>query len=99
LRNASGRAIVHLAMATQAGGGERPNGTGLLRHVAFTCSDYARWRERIDAMGLPCEVNDYPEARLRQLFMMDPDGIRLEFNFHAMPERRSPPERAADARL
>lgn len=85
LRNRDGRPIIHIATPAEEVG-ISPAGTGHLHHVAFTCTDYAQWQARIEAMGLACEVNDFPAARLRQLFVMDPDGIRLEFNFHAMPE-------------
>lgn len=85
LRNAQGQAIVHLATPAAEGGASGRAGTGALHHVAFTCDGYEDWRDRIAGMGLACEVNDFPAARLRQLFVIDPDGVRLEFNFHAMP--------------
>lgn len=85
LCNQDGRAIVHIASPAEAAGGSA-TGTGHLHHVAFTCSGYQDWRDRIDSMGLTCEINDFPAARLRQLFVTDPDGIRLEFNFYAVPE-------------
>lgn len=87
LRNGDGQPIIHIASPAEEGTNVDPaQGTGSLHHVAFACSDYAIWRERMDAMDLEVEVNDFPAARLRQLFVLDPDGIRLEFNFHDMPE-------------
>lgn len=82
LRNGEGEAIVHVGSPAE----KAAAGTGLLHHVAFTCSGYAEWRGRIDAMGLACEANDFPEARLRQLFVSDPNGVLLEFNFHDVTE-------------
>lgn len=85
LRNGAGHAVIHIASPSERDGDDG-EGTGALHHVAFSCSDYDTWRSRIDAMGLSCEVNDFPAASLRQLFVIDPDGIRLEFNFHDMPQ-------------
>ena len=85
LRNADGQPIIHIATPAEDESASL-SGTGHLHHVAFTCSDYADWHGRIEAMGLAYEVNDFPAARLRQLFVLDPDGIRLEFNFHGMPQ-------------
>lgn len=90
LSNDKDQPIIHIASLAEDEPGEEATtvsrGTGRLHHIAFTCADYAAWRSRIDAMALDCEENEFPAARLRQLFVLDPDGIRLEFNFYAVDE-------------
>jgi catechol 2,3-dioxygenase-like lactoylglutathione lyase family enzyme len=58
-------------------------GTGPLDHVAFNGADsgYATLRERLDRHGLKYHPNDSPAIGLRQIFLDDPNGLKLELNF------------------
>jgi catechol 2,3-dioxygenase-like lactoylglutathione lyase family enzyme len=56
-------------------------GTGALDHLAFHASDYEGYVARLDALGIAAHRHDAPEAKLRQLFLLDPNGIKLEINF------------------
>jgi catechol 2,3-dioxygenase-like lactoylglutathione lyase family enzyme len=61
------------------------NGTGPLDHVAFNGNDqnYAALIERLRQRGLPHHPNDSPAIGLRQIFLTDPNGLKLELNFWA----------------
>ena len=55
--------------------------TGALDHVAFHAGDYEDFLARLAAHGVPADRHDTPAAGLRQLFLRDPNGIKLEINF------------------
>jgi catechol 2,3-dioxygenase-like lactoylglutathione lyase family enzyme len=72
---AGGRAVIHLM------GGERGRGTGSLDHVAFEAEDFDGTKRRLEERGLAYEARDVPGSRVRQLFVLDPNGVKLELNF------------------
>lgn len=49
-------------------------------HVAFRCSDLEALRGRLDDAGISFRESRIDDARLKQLFVMDPAGVRVEFN-------------------
>lgn len=49
-------------------------------HIAFAANDYEEAAERLDRAGIAATRNTIPDARLRQLFVADPDGVRIEVN-------------------
>jgi catechol 2,3-dioxygenase-like lactoylglutathione lyase family enzyme len=49
-------------------------------HVAFTGEGYERVAARIEAAGVDAVANTVPGTGLRQLFLTDPNGIRIEVN-------------------
>ncbi len=87
LRDDTGAAIVHLSVydeARHAGEGvtQGAGGSGALHHVALRATDYDGLLGRAQAMGLAHLVNDLGAINMRQIFVVDPNHIRLEFNFH-----------------
>lgn len=58
-------------------------GTGALDHIAFHASDYEGFLQRLATHGVTAHRHDTPAAGLRQLFLLDPNGIKLEINFFA----------------
>ena len=50
-------------------------------HVAFAGEGYERVAARLEAAGLEALANIVPGTGLRQLFLTDPNGIRIEVNF------------------
>ncbi len=50
-------------------------------HVAFAADGYGELAERLDAAGIEAVANAVPGAGLRQLFLTDPNGARVELNF------------------
>lgn len=62
----------------------RSPGTGSLDHLAFQADDYAGFVANLQARGISAHRHDTPAIGLRQLFMFDPNGVKLEINFPAM---------------
>lgn len=73
------RAIVHLV----AGGSKAGDGTGPLDHVAFHATDLAGFVGRLREAGVRYTVQTVPGLGLSQVFVEDPDGIKVEVNFAA----------------
>ncbi|HEY4620332.1 MAG TPA: VOC family protein [Gaiellaceae bacterium] len=49
-------------------------------HVAFAADDYGELAARLEAAGVEAVTNAVPAAGLRQLFLDDPNGVRIELN-------------------
>lgn len=81
LCDASGHPIVHLN-APPPGEAVMPgDDTRRLHHVAFDCADHDAIVAELEAMGCSYETNTVPQINLRQIFVIDPNGLRLELNF------------------
>ena len=61
------------------------SGTGPLDHIAFNGNDlnYGKLRARLDGLGLNYHPHDSAAIGLRQIFLDDPNGLKLELNFWA----------------
>jgi len=71
--------VVHLVQrTTQAAPGV---GTGAIDHVAFHGTDLDSTRRVLQAEGVPFREEVIPRDRSVQLFVHDPDGIKIELNF------------------
>ena len=53
---------------------------GAVDHLAFAAADHDALVARLDAAGVPSVSNDVPAAGIRQLFLEDPNGVRIELN-------------------
>ena len=73
--------VIHLVQKP-AGEGRRP-GSGEIDHVAFGGSDLDAMRARLAASGNPFEEKVVPRDGVIQLFVKDPEGVKLELNFPA----------------
>lgn len=58
-------------------------GTGAVDHIAFGATDIAGLRARIERHGIKFFERKVPGLGLRQLFLEDPNGIKIELNFPA----------------
>lgn len=58
-------------------------GTGPVDHIAFNGRNYKEIRERLEKLGVAFSENVVPENGLRQLFLADPNGVKLEINIPA----------------
>jgi catechol 2,3-dioxygenase-like lactoylglutathione lyase family enzyme len=56
-------------------------GTGPVDHIAFGAQDYDGVLERIRKHGVPVRENNNPGNIVRQLFLFDPNGVKIEINF------------------
>lgn len=77
-----GNAVIHL----QAFNPDRhapPEGTttGAIDHVALTCYGFASMVNHCQDLGVKAQVNDRKYGDLRQIFVTDPNNVKLELNF------------------
>ena len=49
-------------------------------HVAFAAAGYNDVAARLEAAGVEAVTNDVPDAEMRQTFLSDPNGVRIELN-------------------
>jgi catechol 2,3-dioxygenase-like lactoylglutathione lyase family enzyme len=59
---------------------ERAPGTGPLDHIAFNAVDCAAVQAALSAYGVEFAVNEAEGAVLTQLFLKDPNGLKVEIN-------------------
>ncbi len=72
-----GRPVVHLAQRGQKAGGE----TGAIDHLAFRADGLADFTRHLAERGVAFDESDVPGLGLHQVFLRDPDGVRIEVNF------------------
>ena len=62
-------------------------GTGVLDHIAFNApgANHALLLERLRTHSLTFHPHDSPGIGLRQIFLEDPNGLKLELNFWNQP--------------
>jgi glyoxylase I family protein len=71
--------IVHLVQRGPGDAGQA--GSGNLDHVAFRGVDFEATRASLTAAGIAFREDIVPRDGTRQIFVLDPDGIKLELNF------------------
>jgi catechol 2,3-dioxygenase-like lactoylglutathione lyase family enzyme len=64
---------------------EDPGGTGPVDHIAFGADDYDELSARLERSGVAAIRNTVPGGGPRQLFIEDPDGVRVEINVKQNP--------------
>jgi len=83
----SGRPILHLNRVgafRPLDRDSKPEATsGAVHHVALRCEGHAEMVERLEARGLEHAHNDVRSINLKQIFVVDPNGVMLELNFFA----------------
>ena len=57
--------------------------TGSFNHVALHCSGFAQTLAKAREMGLATKVYDREFGDVQQIFVHDPNGVRVELNFQA----------------
>lgn len=62
---------------------KRGHGTGPLDHIAFNGTGYEDLISHLNDNGVRYEQNIVPGVGLRQVFLNDPDGVKIELNFMA----------------
>jgi len=69
--------IVHLVHDDVAQGGS----TAPIDHVAFAAGDLGAVIARLSEYGIAYDYVEVPGRDMRQVFVRDPDGVRIELNF------------------
>jgi catechol 2,3-dioxygenase-like lactoylglutathione lyase family enzyme len=59
---------------------DRAGSTGPIDHVAFEGSGFDDMRTHLTASGAPYEVVESPQFNLKQIYVVDPNGVRIEIN-------------------
>jgi catechol 2,3-dioxygenase-like lactoylglutathione lyase family enzyme len=62
-----------------------PAGAGPVDHIAFSADDYDAVCTRVERAGVSAVRNMVPGAGLRQVFIDDPNGVRVEINVKSPP--------------
>lgn len=87
---ADGKPLLHIAAAGAANEGAlsrylgaRPtsDGSGCVDHVTFRCKGLPVFEQRLADMGVECERRTVPSLKQHQLFVIDPNGVRIECIF------------------
>ncbi len=60
---------------------EKEQGSGVVDHVAFLADDPAGVQKRIKQTGNKMHFRNFPDAKLYQIFLKDPDDVTIELNF------------------
>ncbi len=55
--------------------------TGALDHVALAASDLDGFRSRLEEFGITYDERKVPQLNVRQLFVVDPNNVKVELNF------------------
>lgn len=63
--------------------------SGIVDHIAFLATEPKRLADRFDAVGLSARKRYFPEFKLFQMFVQDPDGLTIELNFHGIDDEPS----------
>jgi len=82
--DAAGHAVLHLNSLDCPRAYDRevhPGPTGSLHHVALRCQGYEELLARLVRRGLEHKINDVAAIGLKQIFVLDPNGVLLELNF------------------
>ena len=57
------------------------NGSGQVDHIAFLAKDAEGVRRRIQKKGVEMHYRSFPDAKLFQIFLKDPNDVTIELNF------------------
>ena len=80
--------ILHVGARFPKGGQIKDHHNGSLDHIAWKASGAVDFRKRLKSLGIEFEEQNIKDAGY-QVFLYDPVGTKLEFNF---PATETPPE-------
>ena len=67
-------------------------GSGVIDHVAFRCTGLVRMLEHLTSLGVAFKRRQVSDQGLYQLFLFDPNGVKVELNFANAEARGIGPE-------
>ena len=73
------------------------HGSGVIDHVAFRCTGLTEMMERLKSAGVPFRKRQVDDQGLFQLFLIDPNGVKVELNFANAEAKGVTPELMASA--
>lgn len=86
---AQGAPILHLAeldpndteLQRYLGASSGQSGSGMLDHVSLRCTGLPAFEARLRQLGVDYAPRTVPQVQEHQIFVIDPNGIRIEFIF------------------
>ena len=63
--------------------------SGVVDHIAFLATDPEKLNSRFEKLRLASRKRYFPEFKLYQMFVKDPNGLTIELNFHGIAEEPS----------
>ena len=69
--------VVHLVEAEHD---KLPSPAASINHFALRVADFDKALERLRDLGVPYEMDTTPGRELRQIYVTDPNGVRVELN-------------------
>jgi catechol 2,3-dioxygenase-like lactoylglutathione lyase family enzyme len=63
--------------------------TGVVDHIAFLATEPEKFNKRFDTLGMSVRKRYFPEFKLYQMFVKDPNDLTIELNFHGIVEEPS----------
>ena len=60
--------------------------SGVVDHIAFTATEPQAMLKRLSARSVPARKRYFPQFRLFQMFVEDPNGLTIELNFHGVDD-------------
>lgn len=77
-----GRALIHLITHDAGRHGASRAPTGSIDHIAFACADFPGMLAHLDGLGVEYRSNHKKYGDFSQIFLTDPNNVKLELNFH-----------------
>ncbi len=71
------KAVVHIVAIKH----NKKSGSGTLDHVAFRATDFEGTKAKLQQHGIKFSEMSVPDFNVRQIFVHDPDGVKVELNF------------------
>ena len=68
--------VIHLNFVDE----DKTGSTGAFNHIAFEAEGFLELCDRLDEHGLRYRTSELPEIDLLQIFVKDPNNVRLELN-------------------
>lgn len=70
-------AVLHLIADEESG----KTGSGAIDHVAFRATGFDEMRSNLEKRKIKFSEMAVPDFNVRQIFVHDPDGVKVELNF------------------
>jgi len=70
--------IIHLVVRDAV----ETRSTGAIHHVAIKAAGFEQVRQQFEELGLDFDVTVVPDLNVTQVFVDDPNGVKLELNFY-----------------
>ena len=70
-------AVIHLVFGDSA----PSDNYNPVDHIAFEAEGYQETMQRLESANWVYRCSDVPDTKIRQIFLVDPNGFKLELNF------------------